>query len=170
MGVSRNGRFAAVTNYRGATEPSAPHSRGALVTGFLSSSLAPGEFIQSIKGSEYSGFNLLIADDRELWWLSNRDSAPRRLEPGFYGLGNFLLDSPDVEPAKRALADTAALGAAEEPFFAEMAKAKIVNPAYGTRCSTVLLKDKSNVVRYAERTFAADGGDRETRRYEFRAG
>src|SRR6185503_14743050 len=36
MGVSRTGRFAAVTNYRGAQEPSAPHSRGALVTGFLS--------------------------------------------------------------------------------------------------------------------------------------
>jgi uncharacterized protein with NRDE domain len=36
MGVARGGRFAAVTNYRGAREPSAKHSRGALVTGFLS--------------------------------------------------------------------------------------------------------------------------------------
>src|SRR5712691_4148312 len=44
MGVARNGRFAAVTNYRGATEPSAPHSRGSLVSGFLSSSSPPKSF------------------------------------------------------------------------------------------------------------------------------
>jgi uncharacterized protein with NRDE domain len=30
MGVSRGGRFAAVTNYRGAREPSAARSRGAI--------------------------------------------------------------------------------------------------------------------------------------------
>ena len=170
MGVSRNGRFAAVTNYRGATEPSAPHSRGSLVVDFLSKDLPPEGFLKSVELKDYSGFNLLAADERELWWLSNRDSAPRRLEPGIYGLGNFLLDSPDVEPAKQGFAATAALAPATEPFFAEMAKAKIVNPAYGTRCSTIFLKDKDNVVRYAQRTFDPDGGERETRRYEFRAG
>ena len=41
MGVSRGGRFAAVTNFRGATEPSAAHSRGALVSGFLEGELPP---------------------------------------------------------------------------------------------------------------------------------
>jgi uncharacterized protein with NRDE domain len=172
MGVARNGRFAAVTNYRGATEPGAPHSRGSLPVRFLSSDLPVEDFIrQSQKEAKtYSGFNLLAADDRELWWLSNRDSAPRRLEPGIYGLGNFLLDSPDVEPAKLGFAATAALGAAPEPLFAEMAKAKIVNPQYGTRCSTVLLKKANQTIQYSERTFAPDGGERETRRYEFRAG
>jgi len=29
--------------------------------------------------------------------MSNRDGAPRRLEPGYYALGNLLLDSPDVQ-------------------------------------------------------------------------
>ena len=42
MGLSRNGRFAAVTNYRyvpeGGAIETAPLSRGDLVTGFLSSS------------------------------------------------------------------------------------------------------------------------------------
>ncbi|MGE5638919.1 MAG: NRDE family protein [Clostridia bacterium] len=171
MGVARDGRFAAVTNYRGATEPSAPHSRGSLPVRFLSSNLPVEEFMRETQAQAktYSGFNLLAADDRELWWLSNRDSAPRRLEPGFYGLGNFLLDSPDVEPVKRSFTAAAALSPAPEPFFAEVAKAKIVNPAYGTRCSTVLLRGK-DVVRYAERSFAPDGGEQETRRYEFRPG
>ena len=35
MGISRGGSFAAVTNYRGGTEPRAAQSRGSLVTGFL---------------------------------------------------------------------------------------------------------------------------------------
>ena len=41
MGASRGGRFAAVTNYRGAREPSAKHSRGALVTDFLRGTSSP---------------------------------------------------------------------------------------------------------------------------------
>src|SRR5712691_6187172 len=73
MGVARNGRFAAVTNYRGATEPSAPHSRGSLVSGFLNSSSPPKSFFNELQPKLYSGFNLLAADGEELWWTSNRD-------------------------------------------------------------------------------------------------
>src|SRR3954468_19103751 len=59
MGVSRNGRFAAVTNYRGGTEPSAARSRGSLVSGFLASTLSPGRYFEQIEAKVYSGFNLL---------------------------------------------------------------------------------------------------------------
>jgi uncharacterized protein with NRDE domain len=161
MGVSRKGRFAAVTNYRGGTEPSARHSRGALVVGFLSE----GNF--SVEGSLYSGFNLLTADKDELWWTSNRDGTPRKLAPGVYGLGNLLLESPEVEPAKarfRAAIDPAP---AVEPLFSVLAASKILNPQYGTRCSTILLRGKDGRTRYAERVFAADGSDGETRQFEF---
>ncbi|HUG77836.1 MAG TPA: NRDE family protein, partial [Burkholderiales bacterium] len=93
MGVSRGGRFAAVTNYRGAREPSAAESRGALVSRFLAGSEAPAAYVASVarRASSYSGFNLLAADGEDLWWMSNRDGAPRRLAPGLYGLGNLLL-------------------------------------------------------------------------------
>src|SRR3954467_14350846 len=53
MGVARNGRFAAVTNYRGATEPRAVESRGALVRRFLEGSDKPGTYLQNIKASLY---------------------------------------------------------------------------------------------------------------------
>ena len=66
MGISRGGRFAAVTNYRGAREPSAKHSRGALVTAFLSGDDKPGEYIKGLEKNSYSGFNLLVADDGDL--------------------------------------------------------------------------------------------------------
>ena len=165
MGVSRRGRFAAVTNYRGAREPSAAESRGALVSSFLPGTATAADYMADVaaRASRYSGFNLLACDRQELWWMSNRDGTPRRLEPGYYALGNLLLDSPDVQPLKQRIADTPP---AVEPYFTVLATAKIVNPQYGTRCSTVLL-DTGNEIRYAERTFAPDGTDGETVHFHF---
>jgi uncharacterized protein with NRDE domain len=165
MGVNRPGRFAAVTNYRGAREPSAAESRGALVSTFLARTTTAAAYMVDVaaRASRYSGFNLLACDRQELWWMSNRDGAPRRLEPGFYALGNLLLDSPDVQPVKQRIADTPP---AVEPYFTVLAGAKIVNHEYGTRCSTVLL-DSGNEIRYSERTFAPDGTGGETVHFEF---
>lgn len=165
MGVSRSGRFAAVTNYRGAREPRALESRGALVSRFLSNEQKPAAYVAAIQNNLYSGFNLLACDGEELWWLSNRDSAPRRLEPGVYGLGNLLLDSPEVEPAKQRLGAALAPAPAVESLFEVLREARIVNREYGTRCSTVLLKGSRT--RFAERTFAADGSDGETVHFDF---
>ena len=167
MGVARNGRFAAVTNYRGAREPSAEESRGALVTRFLESMNPPGEFMGSISTAKYSGFNLLASDGEELWWMSNRDGAPRRLEPGVYGLGNLLLDSPELEPDKARFRAVLDIAPGIEPLFGTLGPAKIVNPRYGTRCSTILLKEGSGRIRYAERTYAPDGAEGETLRFDF---
>lgn len=165
MGVSRSGRFAAVTNYRGAREPSAAESRGALVSAFLAGAMSTAAYMADVaaRASRYSGFNLLACDRQELWWMSNRDGTPRRLEPGYYALGNLLLDSPDVQPLKQRIADTPP---AVEPYFTVLATAKMVNPEYGTRCSTVLL-DAGNEIRYSERSFAPDGADGETVHFHF---
>lgn len=163
LGVSRNGRFAAVTNYRGGHDPSAVESRGALVTRFLEGTIGAGTFVKGVQGSGYSGFNLLVADDEELWWTSNRDGAARRLEPGIYGLANLLLDSPDVEATK--LRFRTALPTVEA-LFGILEDARIVDPRYGTRCSTVVLKDDRRM-RFAERSFSASGEAGETLRYEF---
>ena len=165
MGVSRTGKFAAVTNYRGAREPSAAESRGALVTGFLANGVLPAAYMADVagRGPSYSGFNLLASDRHELWWISNRDGAPRRLEPGYYALGNLLLDSPEVQPVKQRMADTPP---AVEALFAVVSQAKIINPEYGTRCSTVLLDDGSDI-RYAERAFGPDGAEGATGHYQF---
>src|SRR5262249_57171171 len=90
----------------------------------------PAQYIDEVrtKAASYSGFNLLVGDGKELWWLSNRDGTPRRLEPGIYGLGNALLDSPDVEPRKRRFEDALAPGAAVEPLFSVLPGARSVNP------------------------------------------
>jgi uncharacterized protein with NRDE domain len=167
MGVSRAGRFAAVTNYRGAHEPRAAESRGALVTRFLAGTDRPAKYAEQLKNTVYSGFSLLVADGEELWTVSNRDGAPKRLEPGVYGLGNLLLDSPDVVPHKQRFAPALDPAPAMEPLFSVLAPARIVNPTYGTRCSTVLLKSADSRVRYAERGFDSSGADGETVHHEF---
>ena len=163
MGVSRSGRFAAVTNYRGGLEPSAAHSRGELVTKFLRGTDEAGAYLSAVDGKSYSGFNLLVCDGEELWWMSNRNGKPRRLEAGYYALGNLLLDSPEVQPAK---ARVAALPSSIEPLFSALAEAKIVDGRYGTRCTTILLRSESEL-SYAERSFSPDGAGGETRRYRF---
>jgi uncharacterized protein with NRDE domain len=152
MGVSRSGRFAAVTNYRGAREARAAETRGALVSRFLENGVSPEEYLGDLlpRLNSYSGFNLLLSDGIELWSISNRGGEPRRLEPGIYGLGNTLLDAPEVEPSKQRFADTIAAGTAVEPLFSVLAQARIVNPTYGTRCSTVFFGR-----RYAERSFSS---------------
>ncbi len=112
MGLSRNGRFAAVTNYRyvpeGGTIETAELSRGDLVTAFLSSPLSASQWAQSIAATakDFGGFNLLIYDGAELVYLNNHDDEqPKILPPGFYALSNGALDSPwpKVEHAREQL-------------------------------------------------------------------
>jgi uncharacterized protein with NRDE domain len=164
MGVSRGGKFAAVTNYRGAREPRAAESRGYLVTRFLENGQSPASYISAVRenAASYSGFNLLVSDGNELWWMSNRGGEPRRLEPGVYGLGNMLLDAPEVEGSKRRFAEALQPAPAVEPLFTVLSEARIVDPLYGTRCSTVMIGN-----RYAERSFSADGEEQDTLQYQF---
>lgn len=109
MGVTRQGRYAAVTNYReaGAKGSGAP-SRGALVAGYLVADERPEAFMARLQqqGSWYNGFNLLAGDPEGLYYYSNRDGAVRSLAPGLYGLSNHLLDTPwfKVEQGKAELA------------------------------------------------------------------
>ncbi|MDR5833865.1 NRDE family protein [Caballeronia sp. LZ034LL] len=101
LGVSRDGRFAALTNYRAPSEtrPDAP-TRGTLVSDFLAGErLAPLTYLERVaeRGQRYNGFNLLCGDftRRELGWYGNRaDAPPALLEAGVHGLSNSLLNTP----------------------------------------------------------------------------
>ncbi|WP_153135857.1 NRDE family protein [Paraburkholderia agricolaris] len=114
LGMSRDGRFAALTNYR------APHkmradapTRGTLVSDWLTGSAqgtdngkgnsngrheTPLGYLQHVAqtGEIYNGFNLLIGDwtRRELGWYCNRSNiAPTLLAPGTHGISNAVLDT-----------------------------------------------------------------------------
>ncbi len=110
MGMTRSGRFAAVTNFRDPTRlrPGAP-SRGELVSGYLQAELSPRHWLETLApgARAYNGFNLLAGDRDNLWYFSNHDGPPRAVNPGVHGLSNHLLDSPwpKVEQGRRRLAE-----------------------------------------------------------------
>ncbi len=97
MGVTRSGRFAALTNVRDprAFDPSAP-SRGELAVRFLEASEDPLAHLRNLaaSGERRNGFNLLAAAGGRLAWYSNKGGVPRVVEEGVHGLSNALLDEP----------------------------------------------------------------------------
>lgn len=108
MGVTRDGRWAAVTNYRdGGRSVTGSRSRGELVARYLLQGSSAATYAASVanEGAEYNGFNLLVGDSEAAHYVSNRGAVPRALEPGIYGLSNHLLDTPwpKVERGKRQL-------------------------------------------------------------------
>lgn len=121
LGISRNGRFAAITNIRdpGSSEGRAARSRGELTRDFLHGAAAPGDYLADVAGriGDYQGFNLLVGDGQSLWYLHGAREAPEQptpLAPGIYGLSNAALDVPwpKVERARatlRAMLDPADL-------------------------------------------------------------
>ena len=185
LGVTRRGRFAALTNYREGSQPrpEAP-SRGALVADFLCGKDDPQGYLEALaeRGGQYNGFNLFVGDGQHLGYYSNRGAGWRALEPGIYGLSNHLIDTPWPKLAAAKTAFTAAL--AQLPtttaFFELLADRELVadahlpetgvtiewerilsavfvaSPAYGTRASTLLTLARSGQVTLTERSFGAD--------------
>ncbi len=197
LGITRSGRFAAVTNYREPGPLVAPAvSRGWLVQDFLLGQDSPMDYLQSVaaQAESYNGFGLLTADDRELAYYSNRGRTPCALPPGLYGVSNHLLDTPwpkvtraktvlsalldqpEIEPESllTLLTDTVAAPDAELPNTGiglererQLSSIFVRDPTHGTRCSTVLLIDKDYKVDFFERTYAADGQVTSTVHYDF---
>ncbi len=97
MGVTRTGRFAALTNYRdpNRVRQDAP-SRGQLVSDYLQGEEPALDYLARLatQSEAYNGFNLLLGDEAGLHYYSNCGGAPQTLLPGWYGLSNHLLNTP----------------------------------------------------------------------------
>lgn len=181
MGISREGRFSALTNFRdpGHHRPGRP-SRGRLVADFLTGDDRPADYIRrsTAYGSDCNGYNLLVADRDSLWWASNVGGEPRELSPGIYGVSNHLLDTPwpkvgagktALGAALSALPDDAGLlallgddGIHPDASLPQtgvslewerlLSSAFVRSPDYGTRSSTILLRDRDRI-RFDEQTW-----------------
>ncbi|MGD9600591.1 MAG: NRDE family protein [Gammaproteobacteria bacterium] len=180
LGVNVRGHFAAVTNLRGSFAPSHAFSRGHLVRDFLLHPTSTLEFLTALTtvGSRYAGCNLLLADRTDLHWWTNGDR--RELPPGVYGLSNTPLyhEWPKVERLKAAFAPLRHLSGSEladallallrdspetsssspERELARVEHAIFVHShAYGTRCSSVVLRNsRDDHLEFIERRYAAD--------------
>jgi uncharacterized protein with NRDE domain len=186
MGLSLDGRFAAVTNYRSNTPPpSEAISRGSLCTNFLTTNTDSRHYLTTIdrQQSYYAGFNLLLGSPRQLFYYSNRQGRISELRPGLHGLSNGLLndDWPKVSTGKAELAKQLERGADPEQLLAllqdrsqpddkdlpdtgidieterRLSSRFIQSPGYGTRTSTVLLIDHAGRSQWLEQVFDGDG-------------
>lgn len=187
LGITRGGRFAAVTNFREPGPPVVPSvSRGWLVQDYLLGKSAPEDYLQRVaqRADHYNGFSLLVGDRDELAYFSNRSGGPQRLEAGLYGLSNHLLDSPwpKVRRGKAALDRVVATpDPQEDALLALLADTTIApdeqlpdtgvglekerwlspvfvrNPVHGTRCSTAVLVHASGQCRFVEQSYDAEG-------------
>lgn len=122
LGLNRNGRIAALTNYRDpALTLENKVSRGRLVADFLTTTTPPEAYLETLQktADDYNGYNLIFGDGESLWVYSNVSRAGQSLAPGVYGMSNHLLDTPwpKVARAKSALNDALASLPNRAPLF-----------------------------------------------------
>ncbi len=183
MGITKNHRFAALTNYRDMTtiKEDAP-SRGHLVSDFLKSDVSPVEYFRTLKpeAANYNGFNLLFGTTDKLYYFNNQHLQLRELEAGYYSLSNAFLNTkwPKTE---KALSDFKTLvednSLDEDHFFRLLRNTKtypdhklpstglsiekermvssifILSDDYGTRCSTLLFANPHGKTTFIEKTY-----------------
>ncbi|MBU1172667.1 MAG: NRDE family protein [Proteobacteria bacterium] len=124
LGINRNGKFAAITNFRAPSmvKAQAP-SRGLLVSDYLQGDTGPLDYLETIrkKGLNYNGFNLLAGDSHGLYYYSNMGQHVTSIKSGTYGLSNAFLGTPwpKVEKGKREFAKIVSSGRdiPTEPLF-----------------------------------------------------
>lgn len=121
LGVTRAGRFAALTNYRDpAAQRADARSRGGLVRDFLSGGMTPREYLAGVdeRRGDYNGFNLLVGDGSGLLYYASRTGEAWAVAPGVHALSNHLLDTRWPKVAKASSRMAAEL-AAESPDLTE---------------------------------------------------
>lgn len=171
LAMSRSGRFAAVTNLRGAIRTDQPRSRGELVSRFVRGDAPPGEYLDGIatRIADYGGFHLLSGEvGGELTQLSE---SVRILEPGFHGLSNApagetwpkvgtaidalreAMEMTDrvamIDELLRILRSTPAKGDPTRDLF-------VAGEKYGTRAATVIVVE-DGMVDFVEQAFGRAG-------------
>jgi uncharacterized protein with NRDE domain len=162
--------------------PDAP-SRGYLVSNFLTGRFTPPDYLEHVRrtGRDYNGFNLLVGDGKGIFYYSNRKDNILKLDHGIYGLSNDILDTPwpKVRKGKKGLSAILEDGCDinSERIFSLLRDdvyapdkdlpntgvgdvwERILSPLfvgsriYGTRCSSIILMEKTGRVTVYERTF-----------------
>lgn len=103
MGISKEGRFAALTNYRDPRLPQTGRfSRGEIVRTFLSSNIEAPEFIDQLAKTrdDYAGYNVLVGDGNGLFHYNNIFDERNVITAGTHSLSNHTLNTPWPKVAK----------------------------------------------------------------------
>lgn len=196
LGLTRDGRFAVLTNYRDPERiRQGTPSRGGIVPDMLRDTQSVSDRLQQLAkhSSSYNGFNLLFGDRQQLAVFESVPGQGGVLDPGVYGLSNHLLDTPwpKVVAAKAALGrailrlpdETSLLALLRDSRPARddqlprtgvsvewerlLSSAFIRADEYGTRCSTIITIDARGDARFTEWTWDRRGEPAGEARFRF---
>lgn len=198
LGITKSGRFAAITNYRDIKniKPNAP-TRGHLVSDFLLSEISPKNYSLKLleMADNFNGYNLIYGLINELHYFSNQTKKDEILTPGIYGLSNALLDTPwwKVIKSKKLFNEQVSSSKIDTDKLFDILKNKevakdkdlpqtgldlpteravspifISSEKYGTRASTVLLWNKNDKISLIEKSLEIQSGNWETNDFNFK--
>jgi uncharacterized protein with NRDE domain len=187
LGMTRRGRFAALTNFRRGGAHAGARSRGDVVLEYLRASLTPEQYVAQLAAYavEFGGFSVIVGDlEHAPYYFCNQGNVTTRLSPGVYGLSNQYLDDPWPK-VTRAKARIGALLASEELSPEALCDAmadrehapdallpdtgigvereRVLAPmfiaaeSYGTRAITALVIDAARHAHIYERSYGPQG-------------
>jgi uncharacterized protein with NRDE domain len=186
LGISKSGRFAALTNFRDPknADPNA-HSRGTLVSNFLRGDTGIDEYLRELRvtSGDYNPFNLMLLDGDQFIGFESKRRRTFEIPHGIGAVSNAYFNTPwpklvqlKVGLRKADLSERAGFGELFHllgnttradvenlpktgiPFEREhaLSAAFIATTDYGTRASTIVRINKDGWSA-TERTFSADG-------------
>ncbi len=181
LAIHKNGRFAAVTNYRDfSLKLDGEKSRGHIVNDFILGHDDATTFLEKIKaeGSLYGPFNVIVYDGEKMMHYNNIHDDLQEMTAGVHCVSNATLNTPwpKVERMKQlvnvAIQDDAsaddlvAIGKdVEKPvderlphtgagleMERELSSIFVLREVYSTRCTTVI-KANSKQIEFIEQTY-----------------
>lgn len=189
LGITRQGKFGLLTNFRDMSYEPGAASRGALVADYLTGQTPAAEYAKKVAsaGSRFNGYNLIVGNLDEAFYISNRRDAHEALplEAGRYVLSNHLLNTawPKTQRLKERLDDfplerlaeslSPVFGILKDQTVADdellpstglslererlLSSPFIISPDYGTRCSTVIAVNRDGRGFFSEITYDRQG-------------
>lgn len=119
MGITDQGRFCCLTNYRDMQDTRTyDTSRGHLTLKWLQGKITLKNFTSHLHETkdDYKGYNLIFGSLNCLYYYSNTKDMLKPLKPGIYGLSNAFLDSPWPKVKRGKVALESALSIAIDPL------------------------------------------------------
>ncbi|XQW85986.1 NRDE family protein [Thalassotalea piscium] len=182
FGINETKQFAALTNYRLPTQfDSKKTSRGEIVINALTTNSEDFQHQLSLTSSQYNDFNLLYGDEKSLYCFDSHTQKLTTLTTGTFSLCNGALNDlwPKMKRGKEKLKQLVSTHTkiktddlftlmqdhkqTEESLLPNTGISKeserllssifITSPDYGTRSTTILIKDQHGHCTLIERSY-----------------
>ncbi|GAB4288732.1 MAG: NRDE family protein [Ignavibacteriaceae bacterium] len=187
LGITMQGKFAAITNYRDLRKINhAAPSRGHITSDYLTGDFSPVEYYHHLKPKAhlYNGFNLVWGAIDELYYYSNVNDNLVKIDDGIHVVSNAFLNTPwhKVKIIRERMQQILNAGEIDKLKLLDLLRDRTPAPdedlpdtgvgtelerklspvfvhmdEYGTRCSTIIMTDKKLKTEFLESVYDSEG-------------